>query len=563
VNVALGRCYERGGAPCATDAVVTNALGALGRRIERACPDAVTVQAVGWGPLLTPATLVTRFQEACRGEAATLAARSFGGPHGAALAVATPVARTCLTESQRAAAGFLDRALTRTSACLLATRRGRACDPVATEARIAASENAARARIEGRCTALADLIAVDPATLLARTRAQARCLLATALPDSAPFASDCGPRPDVPVPPRGTPTRVILDEATWGTRCGDGSPYAFWIQLPPAGTPVENVAIHLQGGGVCVFEDDCAAVGSGLLRALDNTLPQGGIMSNDPGVNAFAGWTKVALPYCTQDLHIGGGTTSDFPSVTVHRFGGHNVRAALRWVRDALWAELDASTAEGYRPDRVRALFSGTSAGAFGVAYNYHWVLDELRWPRTSAVPDAGLGLDNGELVGVGSLAFLVMLNESPPVGWRARSLLPPYCFGARCGVLPELMAATVPRLAAVPEQQVLTVSNQVDTTQVSTTYFDSTAEWINALRAAYCVNQGSPGLRYFMPANPANMHGLVANTGRYTGISSDGVVLRDWLAGAVAAPGAVEDRVEEGTLVASHGASPFPCTVD
>ena len=50
-----------------------------------------------------------------------------------------------------------------------------------------------------------------------------------------------------------------------------------------------------------------------------------------------------------QDVHIGGGGTSTFPSVTVHRFGGVNVRAALRYVRDVLWAELDLSTTEGYR----------------------------------------------------------------------------------------------------------------------------------------------------------------------------------------------------------------------
>jgi hypothetical protein len=48
-----------------------------------------------------------------------------------------------------------------------------------------------------------------------------------------------------------------------------------------------------------------------------------------------------------------------------------------------------------------------------------------------------------------------------------------------------------------------------------------------------------------------------------YTGNAVDGVVMRDWLAGAVNDPDAVSDRVEEGTLVeAFPGVDPFACAV-
>jgi hypothetical protein len=109
----------------------------------------------------------------------------------------------------------------------------------------------------------------------------------------------------------------------------------------------------------------------------------------------------------------------------------------------------------------------------------------------------------------------------------------------------------------------VLSVSNQVDSTQVSTTFFDTTAAWIDALRAAYCATQGLAGIRYFLPANPSSIHGIVASTPNFTTLASDGVVIRDWLADAVATPGAVADRVEEGGLVGTHGAAPFACPVD
>ncbi|MEW6272800.1 MAG: pectin acetylesterase-family hydrolase [Thermodesulfobacteriota bacterium] len=427
-------------------------------------------------------------------------------------------------------------------------------------ARLAGEEGKAQAQIEKRCADLEALVGVDPAEFVARTAAQARCMVATAHGDGGPLALDCGPRAAVPAPARATPVQVVLDEATWGTRCGDGSPYAFWVRLAPEGEPAERVVIYLQGGGVCVFGDDCANVGSALMRALDNTLSGGGILSNTNPDSPFRTWTKVFLPYCTQDLHVGGGTTNVFPEVTVHRFGGLNVRAALRWVRDALWAELDAGSTEGYRPDRLQVLFAGGSAGGFGVNYNYHYLLDELRWSRTAAVPDSGLGLDNGQLFGVAGLGGLMILDEGT-VAWRARAMLPPYCHEPRCAVGPEIQVAHSERLEAVPEQVMLNVTNQVDDVQVSTTFFPSRRAWIDALRSAYCATQGMRGLRSFMPAITTSIHGLTANT-RFPSTASAGTTLGEWLGSAFAAPGAVDDRVEEGTLAAAFGVQPFACPV-
>ena len=64
-----------------------------------------------------------------------------------------------------------------------------------------------------------------------------------------------------------------------------------------------------------------------------------------------------------------------------------------------------------------------------------------------------------------------------------SRPYLPPYCFGAPCAVVPILQAQTAVRLDGA-EQAMLNVSNQVDTTQVNTTFFGSTAAWIDAARA-------------------------------------------------------------------------------
>ena len=103
---------------------------------------------------------------------------------------------------------------------------------------------------------------------------------------------------------------MVVDGEKWGTLCGDGTPYAFQVRLAPEGNPLDRVLIGLQGGGVCIFEEDCGAklqTSPGLFNALDDEPFGLGIASDDPNENPFANWTKVYLPYCTQDVFAGGG----------------------------------------------------------------------------------------------------------------------------------------------------------------------------------------------------------------------------------------------------------------
>jgi hypothetical protein len=303
---------------------VTAALAVLARKIQSACPDAATVQAVGYGPFFEPQTLVDRAADACRGDTATLVARAFGGPQGAVLTTAGTNDTTCLAAAYREGRILLRKALRAQADCIAAERAGRGCSLDVTATRLAALGARAESRIADVCPALSSLIGLTPPRFVARTAAQARCLVATAHADTASLALDCGPRPAVVAPSRGVWTRIVLDEAAWGTRCGDGSSYAFWLRLTPVGSPIERVVTDLAGGGVCVFGPDCASVSASLFRATDDVAPTGGFTNTTAAVNPFHYWTLIYLPYCTQDLHIGGGTTSVFAAdgVTVHRFGG-------------------------------------------------------------------------------------------------------------------------------------------------------------------------------------------------------------------------------------------------
>ena len=554
-------CVQHTGAACAPgDAVVARALATVSVEVLKACPDVATVTAAGYPPLLTPAGLTAKLQEACTSEAASLFARSFGGPH-AAVRTTAVADRPCLDYAYGKGRTMVDYALKQQTSCILKAHGGGTCDPATVAARIAAREAKTAGAIARRCADLGSLIGLDPAAYTSRASTQSHCLVATAHGRTAPLALDCGPRADVPVPPPGVATQIVLPSAVYGTKCGDGSDYAFWIRMPPAGQPASKVVVHVAGGGACYDGPTCAAQNPDLFEALTDGMGSVGILSNTNAANPFLDWVQVSLPYCTQDLHIGGGVTDVFAEMTVNRYGALNLRAALGYVRDVVWAAMDAADGDGYRPDRMQMMLSGSSAGGYGVAYNYHWVLDDLRWVHSTAVPDAGLGMDNGRADGVIALGTMALLPTTP--GWNVKPFMPPYCQTAACAEnFITLDVAQSPRLEAVPEQQILQISNQVDAVQRNTTNFLSNGEFVNALRSRYCTVEGLPGLHAFLRASSTPVHGEVNASTFYT-VVIGGTTMAEWLGGAATDPEGVIDKIATGTIVPDiSGALPFPCTV-
>ena len=556
------QCYRKTGSACLPgDTKIAAQLDRAETRVLGRCPDQATVQSAGYGPALTPAGLVARIRNACTTAVASLAARSYGGPHAAVRNGAFPSDQKCLDDAWKQGQSLINYGLQQQSTCIRNTRLGKTCDTAGLAGKLAARESTTASRIASKCvTPLAELVTVDPAVFAQRAAAQTRCLVATAHGDTTPLVLDCGPRASVPVPARGVNTQIVLPNAVWGSRCGDGSDYAFRLRLAPTGSPVERIVVHMAGGGVCVSGPDCASKSADLFEALSDGLPSNGMMSSTDATNPFRDWTKVSLPYCTQDLHIGGGVPTAYPEITVHRHGALNVRAAMQYLRDLIWAELQASDPEGYRADRPVVVFSGSSAGGYGAAYNYHWMLDDLGWVNTTAVPDAGLGMDNGGF-GVIALGTIALPSEYP--GWNVGPFLPPYCTTAECTeVFGNLEIATSPRLLGTPYQQLLNISNQVDATQVNTTLFPSTVAFVNTLRSTYCDIRGLPGLHGFLRASSTSIHGQLTN-GNWSTATIGGTIMRDWLGDAMANPAGVTDRTQEGTLVADFpGVLPFPCTL-
>jgi hypothetical protein len=556
------KCLQQTGTACTSaDAKIADALVKLSDKVLGSCPDQSTVTAAGYPALMTPAALVTRLQVACGDAAASLAARSFGGPQAAARAAASSPYQGCLDYAFEQGRKMIDYALRQRSKCVVTAHAGRACDPAKIDGKIASRQSKLVAAIAARCSDLSSLVAVDPVVFINRATDQSACLAATAHSDVAPLALSCGPRASIPVPVLATPTQIVLDNATWGTKCGDGTDYAFWLRLAPAGQPVGNVVVFLVGGGNCVDGPTCAGTPADLFEAIGDGMGQAAINSSSAVTNAFRDWTKVFLPYCTQDLHTGGGVTNVFPEMSVHRYGAVNVRASLRYVRDVLWNAMDAGDPEGFRPDRLKVVFSGSSAGGGGASFNYHYVLDDLRWIHSTLVPDSSLGMDNG--TGAPALRGILALQAASP-GWNALPYAAPYCFDPACAeIFTFFEFATAARLKATPEQQILNVSNQVDNVQRNVGEFADTPAFVNTMRSEYCSIQGTPGIHAFLYDSTPWIHGMINTNPEYNNSVIDGVALRDWLGAAMASPDAVTDLIGLGTLETDFpGIDLFPCSL-
>jgi len=556
-------CQRKTDAGCLPgDAKIGAALSTLSDKVLGVCTGSAAVSGAGYSAALTTTGLVERLQEACSSTAASLAARSFGGPQAAARGAAADTDKDCLDYAFEQGRKMIDYAQHQQDLCVLAAHAGKACDPIKTNEKIATRQAKTVDKIGAKCADLAALVAVDPAAFVARALDQAQCLVAAGHGQTAPLTLSCGPRAAIALPPPATSTQIVLDNATYGTKCGDGSDYAFWVRLAPNGQPINKVVVFMVGGGSCGDGPTCAATDPNLFESLNDTFGNGvGVTNSVQASNPFRDWTKVYLPYCTQDLHTGGGIVNVFPEMTVYRYGAVNVRASLRYVRDMLWNVMDANDPEGFRPDRLTVLFSGSSAGGGGASFNYHYLLDDLRWVHSTLLPDSSLGMDNG--MGAAALRGQLALQTTTP-GWNALPYAAPYCFEPQCAeFFPTAQHAESARLKGTPEQQILNVANQVDNVERNVGDFATTQDYVNTLRTKYCQQQGTPGVFSFFYDSTPYIHGLINVNAEWNNDSIDGVALRDWVGNAMSAPDAVQDRIGLGTLETDYpGIQPFPCTL-
>jgi hypothetical protein len=543
----LATCYASGGQTCADgDAALAAILDDVETQSGKLCSD-------GGIAALDGAAIAGRLRTACADAADTLAWRSFGGPHGAVV----QEGMSCVDAAHEAGVSLLADSVGALREC---------ADEGCAAAALAKSRDTLASRavdsISTACPTLPSLIALDAQTFVGNTTLQADCLTAAAYGDTAGIELACGPENDqIGELPRGEWSEIVVDGDTWGTLCGDGSEYAFWIRPAPEGAPLDQVVVTLQGGGVCLFEADCGFVEAAAPMLLDARGVEDypfpvGVASDDPEISPFTDWTMLYLPYCNQDVFAGGGVVEDLGSLQLPRYGGVNLRAAVRMARDYLWRELDAAGGAGYRPDTLTAFFGGFSAGSYGTLYNYHWFIDDLQWSNTVAFPDGGLAVDNGEVLGVGSLGAIKI------PAWGFQNNLPPYCFEGPCSGGEVILNALAPRLSE-PEQNILMLSNQLDSTQSGDAFFTSDAGFINALRQMYCDTRELPGVHWYLGSVSSQSVHVISTRDDSMTTPVDGVTLAEFFSQAAYDPAGLSSHVEEGDFVeVIPGVEPFPCAL-
>ena len=596
-------CYDSSGAACADgDAVMQQAASDLRAAVAQSCVKDSLAREAGYGPLVTVEALGEQLADSCLGEAATLGARSFGGPQGRLISdPVAPNSAACASAAYDAAQALIQASFADYAACVT--------DPGCTTR--AETEAAAETRQTQAGPALSQACAPDmqeaqgtpPDLFLQRATDQMHCMVAAAHGDTGNVDLRCGPDNilfdaatitlntadgeavgSVDAIPRGTPVFVTLDSDAWGTRCGSGDPYGFVMRLSADETHLDRAILHQEGGGVCLAGGgDCQTRPQRLFIATDNGADDlgNGYLAVRPE-NPLRDWSVVFQPYCTQDLHIGGGGEEQGGRPenggTLYRYGAINLRASTQFYRDLLWRLKKQTTEAGYRPRQPHIIYSGSSAGGYGVQYNLHHPLDEMRWVNTLASPHAAWTIEGGS-------TDLALLFTTLGNTWATRPYQPPYCLEDECSLSAVNHPRHAERMGVTPFQKIAVTSAQHDTTQESTQGFPGPVappvpvpgqerkDWITKLRQDYCdLKIDGPqapvaNLFFHLGANTAGAHVVLNNNQIFDdGVRStrellvDGISMMDWLAGIAHFPDSAIDRVEDGPTI--DGVDPFPCEI-
>ncbi len=187
-----------------------------------------------------------------------------------------------------------------------------------------------------------------------------------------------------------------LDDPNLGASCGNGDPYAFYVQFSESGS--ENLIVYFQAGGVCWDYASCvpgaepaardavnldglpddyanmherinldSPIGGGTIEIRPNVKVIYPLLNDDAAISPMSDWNKVFLPYCTGDAHAGTSivTYEDpanlAPDVEFRHVGHLNVLAAIDML-DGMFSRVD------------KLFVGGGSAGGIGAVVNYYFL---------------------------------------------------------------------------------------------------------------------------------------------------------------------------------------------
>jgi hypothetical protein len=320
------------------------------------------------------------------------------------------------------------------------------------------------------------------------------------------------------------------------TTCALGTPFAFFVEI---GDP-RKLMVYFQGGGACWDAATCDPRSK--VRMYKPVVGERepyrtGLLDVANSENPVRDYTKVFVPYCTGDAHLGARTVAfDVPATTsepahqfvVHHNGVANAVAALDWVY-------------AHVPSPQTILVTGESAGSiptpvYAAAVSKHY-------SRARVVQ---LGDGSGSYVN----ATGITTSWHGLQGIRALQALPP--LDSATLTYPELYdlaARSSPRITFAQ------INSANDSTQ---SFFlravDRSAPTVPVLLAQNfaMIKRAVPSFETYTV--PGVMHTIIPRAEFYT-TSVDGVRLRDWVAALLAGAPACS--------VSERSAPPSSCVRD
>jgi hypothetical protein len=296
------------------------------------------------------------------------------------------------------------------------------------------------------------------------------------------------------------------------TTCALGTPYAFFVEV---GDP-QKLMIYFQGGGACWDATTCNIRGKfpyfkPAVGAREQPY-RGGILDPVNPENPVRGFTKVYVPYCTADLHLGARTVAfDIPATPtdsarrfeIHHNGAANAAAALAWIYSHV-------------PSPRMILVTGESAGSVPTPVYAAAVSNHYPRARVVQLGDGSGSYLNASGITTAWLALPVLRALNVFSGLDSATLTYPALTG--------LAARSSPRIAFAE------INSAEDSTQ---SFFLRTADRSSPtvpvlLARNYAeIKRGVPAFRSYTV--PGVMHTIIARPEFYT-TSVDGVRLRDWV---------------------------------
>jgi hypothetical protein len=325
------------------------------------------------------------------------------------------------------------------------------------------------------------------------------------------------------------------------TTCAFGTPYAYFVEI---GDP-QKLMIYFQGGGGCWDAATCdphSKVRMFKPAVADREQPyRAGLLDPANPENPVRGYTKVFVPYCTADLHLGARTVAyDIPAsrtdsahlFEIHHSGTANAMAAIDW-------------AFAHVPSPRTILVTGESAGS--VPTPVYAAVMSKHYPRARVVAlgdgSGAFGDASGITRSWRGLPFLRSLNALP--GLDSATLTYPGLYG--------LAARSSSRIS------VAEINSAEDSTQsfYLRTVDPSSPKVSTLLAQNYAaIKRDVPSFRSFTV--PGVVHTMIPRPQFYT-TSVDGVRLRDWVDALInGAPPCMADQqsAAANTCVRDVGAS-------